>query len=114
MKKYIFSIVLLCCLIFLFGHCSKDIATISKLKKGKLIDTIKLSQAEMNIVPYALNDSIVFKDSFGNSKKFKANSRRFYYWQCYEKPPDPSSDYYIVEELEVSFVLIITLILTSI
>ena len=82
----------------LMCQCGKDEPI--GVKHGKNLGALKLSQAEQNIVPYSLNDSIIFKDSLGNLEIFKVYSRitqlNGMYSSCVVTP---SMDYYDSQEM---------------
>jgi|ERR1035437_2159222 hypothetical protein len=92
MKNNVLNFALMCSIIFLFSQCSKDVSTSIK-KPHKRVD-VKLSSAELNIIPYLLNDSVIFKDSLGNSQILKV-TRKNIHSSLVSCPKDDSTDYFI-------------------
>ena len=86
---------------FCFSQCKKDSPSVKKegVKRGD----IKLTNAELKIIPYVANDSIIFNDSLGNSHIFKVLSLNTTSPRVYKDgATDASTDYYNIEELIVS------------
>jgi len=85
-------------LAILFCQCEKDEPI--GIKRGKNFGALELSQAEQNIVPYSVSDSIIFKDSLGNSEVFKVSSRITHLEGMYTSCViTPSMDYYDSQEM---------------
>ena len=102
MKHPLLNIILLSSIFLTFSQCKKesvDPEEIVGIKRGE----IKLSNAELNIVPYQVGDSLNFKDSLGNTQIFIVESRRTHLKRYYKNGgTDSSTDYYDIENLTVS------------
>jgi hypothetical protein len=100
MKQPIFKLAILPFLIFLFNQCEKE--EIQQEITGEKRGEIKLTDAELAIIPYQVNDSIIFKDSLGNSQTFKVDSRQINLSRYYRNGgTDTKTDYYDIERLYV-------------
>jgi hypothetical protein len=98
--KKVILIVIVCSLV----KCERDVPILEKKEKkyGKLIDTIRLSQAERNIIPYNLNDTIVFRDSLGNSRMLIVNQQHSSFGRYYfGGGTNNATDFYDVEHVHL-------------
>ncbi len=101
MKKQTFNLMLLCSILLIFTQCKKE-CVIDPDKSSKSLGTIKLSNAELDIVPYSVNDSLIFKDSLGNTKLFIVELIQKPLYRMYKNGgTDSSTDYYEIEQLSV-------------
>lgn len=81
----------------LFNQCKKE------RLEGTLLGEIKFSADELSYFPYAVNDSLIFKDSLGNSHTFCVTSFSRGFYPVYEKHGDPQSNYYHMENIQIKF-----------
>ncbi|MCC6837108.1 MAG: hypothetical protein IT234_01105 [Bacteroidia bacterium] len=81
----------------LFNQCKKE------RLEGTLLGEIKFSADELSYFPYAVNDSLIFKDSLGNSHTFWVISFSRGFYPVYEKHGDPQSNYYHMENIQIKF-----------
>lgn len=100
MKTNVLLFTIMSSIIFLCIQCKKE--NNDSIKEGVKRGEIKLSNAELNIIPYMVNDSIVFKDSLGNSHTFKVKSRNLTFHRTLKDGgTDITTDYYDIENLSV-------------
>lgn len=83
----------------IFNHCKKEV--------GKNFGTLKFTEAELNIIPYKANDTIIFKDSIGDSLVYKSEGRFSEMYRYYRDPDNygykTASDYYDFERNTARF-----------
>tara|TARA_B100000809_G_scaffold127834_1_gene125983 strand:- start:426 stop:1082 length:657 start_codon:yes stop_codon:yes gene_type:complete len=105
MKQPLLNIILLSSIFLIFSQCKKENVDPEQIEENVGIKRgeIKLSNAELNIVPYLINDTVIFKDSLGNTLIFQVESRQTHLGRVYKNGgTDSSTDYYDIEALTVS------------
>jgi len=103
MKKIALFATLICGAIVLFTQCKKEDPT--PLVEGKKIGEVKLSNAELAIIPYKLNDSITFTDSLGNKHGFKVFSYKANLLRVYKNNgTNTATNYYEIEHLSIRLI----------
>jgi hypothetical protein len=101
MKINVFKLAVLCSMLLVFTQCRKSNDEIL-IKEGVKKGEVTLTNAELNIVPYQLNDSVVFRDSIGNSHTFKVSYRETHFNRTFKDGgTDNTTDYYEIENLSV-------------
>lgn len=98
MQLNLIKILAFISIFFLFVQCKKDPIVPDG---GRVIGTVKLTNAELGIVPYELGDTIVFIDSLGNTKTFYTESRKISYQKTIKSGTGYNPDYYNIEKLRV-------------
>jgi len=88
MKKSLYIIITSTVLIFLFNQCHE------KECDGNKLGDLKFTQTDLNILPYSIIDTIIFRDSIGDSICYYPNGIRH---STTRLVGDECSDYYNTE-----------------
>lgn len=100
MRPSVLTTILLSSIFLLFSQCKKD--DIDSENPGEKRGEVILSEAELNIIPYAVLDTVVFKDASGNTLAYQVELRRTKLAQVFKDGgTDATTDYYEIESLEV-------------
>jgi len=85
MKRLFLNFILLSGIFLIFSQCKKEILAPEQIEEERIgvkLGEIKLSNEELNIIPYLINDTVTFKDSLGNSLIFLVDSRQTHLKKC--------------------------------
>lgn len=103
MNRLIFNLTVITSLTIIYSCKKENINPVNNQEiSGVKIGEIKLSSAELAIIPYQVNDSITFKDSLGNVKTFVVESRQTHFKRFFKNgATDSTTNYYDIENLSV-------------
>ena len=96
MKKKYFILLSAFFFLLIFNQCKKE---------AKCLGKLTFTEAELKIIPYTGNETLVFKDSIGDSLIFKINDRGSYTYPYFKNPDSyEQTDYYEYEYNYISFI----------